>query len=73
MIEGYVGLKTIKFGAEMGYKKCVVCECHFLYHGNIIYCQCCNTKLRSKTPRRTVEVKERAEKFLMEIGSAISK
>lgn len=67
-VEGYVGLKTIKFGVEMGYKKCVVCECHFLYHGNITRCQCCNLRLRSKMPRRKVEVKEKAEKFLMEIS-----
>lgn len=69
-IEGYVGLKQIKFGAEMGYKKCIVCECHFLLllpQQQQIYCQCCNNKLRVKNPRRTVEVKQRAKKFQMEI------
>lgn len=67
LTHGYVGLKIIKFATEMGYKKCKVCECYFLYHGNIIFCQCCHMKLRSKTPRRNMETKIKALKFKKDI------
>ena len=66
-LEGYVNMKKIKFGAEMGYKKCVVCECHFLFLGertnSPLYCGCCNTKLRVKNPRRTASTKQKAKEF----------
>lgn len=67
LLEGYVGMKRIKFGAEMGYKKCVTCECHF-FKTESIYCECCSTKLRVKNPRRTTSTKEKAQRFLMEIS-----
>lgn len=66
LLEGYVGLKRIRFAAEMGYKKCAVCECHFINIDNI-YCGCCNTKMRVKNARRNMKAKFSAEKFKMEV------
>lgn len=65
-LPGFVNMKRIKFGAEMGYRKCSVCDCHFFKVDNI-YCGCCNTKMRIKNPRRTADTKQKAQKFLMEI------
>jgi hypothetical protein len=76
-LEGYVGLKRIRFAAEKGYKKCIVCDCHFLFSSGErsnnnenppLYCQCCNTKMRVKNARRNMKAKFSAEKFKMEIS-----
>jgi hypothetical protein len=77
LLEGYVGLKRIRFAAEMGYKKCTVCDCHFLFSSERtnneegkkppLYCGCCNTKMRVKNARRNMKAKISAEKFKMEI------
>ena len=47
LVQGYVGLKRIKFGVEMGYRKCSICECHF-FRPDYNVCKCCGTKLRLK-------------------------
>ena len=68
LLEGYVAMKRIKFGPEMGYKKCTTCECHF-FKVDKIYCECCGFRLRSTVRRRTVSTKQKAKEFLMEISN----
>jgi len=68
LLENYVAMKRIKFGPEMGYRKCSVCECHF-FKVEQAYCGCCNTKLRRTTRRRTVSTKQKAKEFLVSISN----
>jgi ribosomal protein L37E len=66
-LENYVAMKRIKFGPEMGYKKCTVCECHF-FKVDKVYCECCGFRLRSTVRRRKVVTKEKAKEFLISIS-----
>ena len=63
----YVGLRRIKFGPEMGYQKCTMCDCHF-FKPDYGKCKCCGTRLRMKVRVRTVVTKEKAETFLQALS-----
>jgi hypothetical protein len=67
-IEGFVDMRRIKFGPEMGFQKCTMCDCHF-FKPDYGVCKCCGTRLRMKIRVRTATVKQKAQKFLMEIST----
>lgn len=67
-LEGYVGLKQIKFGPEMGYRKCTICVCHFI-HIDYSKCKCCNFTFRVAAKNRRESTKERAKEFLESLST----
>lgn len=68
-VDGYVGVKQIQYAFERGYRKCIVCECHFLRAEGYSRCKCCNYKLRTKQPNRKKHVKVNVEKFKVELAT----